>query len=59
VFPTRIKKEVSMVFFLMVVSFGVIYKLGHGAGEVRERSRHKRAVEEAQDNITSLDGWKR
>jgi hypothetical protein len=48
-----------MVLFLMLVSFGVIYKLGHGAGEVKERSRHKRAVEEAQDNITSLEGWKR
>ena len=47
-----------MIFFLMLICFAAIYKLGHGAGEVRERSRHKRAVEEAQDNITSLEGWR-
>ena len=47
-----------MVFFLMLVSFGVIYKLGHGAGEVAERRRHKRAVDEAQDNITTMNTWR-
>ena len=47
-----------MIFFLMLICFAAIYKLGHGAGEIKERSRHKRAVEEAQDNITAIGEWR-
>ena len=47
-----------MIFFLMLISFAAIYKLGHGAGEIKERKHHERAVREAQDNITSLEGWR-
>jgi hypothetical protein len=60
VFPTRLTKGAPMSFlivFLIVV--GGSYRLGHYAGEHREKDRHGRAVSEATTNITSMTEWKR
>lgn len=48
-----------MLLFMILVTMGVIYKLGHGAGEIKERHRHERAVKEATDNITAIGEWRR
>lgn len=46
----------TLIIFLVVL--GGFYRLGHFAGERRERERHARAVSEATENITSMRDWR-
>lgn len=48
-----------MVFLIMwVFTLFAVYQLGLGAGEVKERQRHERAVDEATKKIASMDEWR-